>query len=145
MRSGLWSVAAVALALAGCGSTTEQRSATGAGSGIVAGALVGGPVGAAVGGVAGGAGGSALDEGVDKKAGEALDRNRDTGVSGSSTAAGRLTMDEVRARLQRDGYSNVRNLRRDGDIYRATATRNGHSYNIDIDPQSGRVQNRHAS
>src|SRR5919197_1514167 len=132
MRSGLWSVAAVALALAGCGSTTEQRSATGAGSG-----LVGGPVGAAVGGVAGGAGGSALDEGVDKKAGEALDRNRDTGVSGSSTAAGRLTMDEVRARLQRDGYSNVRNLRRDGDIYRATATRNGQSYNIDIDPQSG--------
>src|SRR5919197_4212033 len=62
MRSGLWSVAAVALALAGCGSTTEQRSATGAGSGVVAGALVGGPVGAAVGGVAGGAGGPALDE-----------------------------------------------------------------------------------
>ena len=38
-------VAVVALALAACGTNTEQRAATGA----VTGAVVGGPVGAAVG------------------------------------------------------------------------------------------------
>jgi osmotically inducible lipoprotein OsmB len=37
--------AAVALILVGCGSTTEERAATGA----IRGAVVGGPVGAAVG------------------------------------------------------------------------------------------------
>jgi hypothetical protein len=43
--------AASALALGACGSTMEQRAATGA----VAGAVVAGPVGAAVGGAAGAA------------------------------------------------------------------------------------------
>ena len=43
------------LALGACGSTVEQKAATGA----VAGALVGGPVGAAVGGAAGAAAGQA--------------------------------------------------------------------------------------
>ncbi|HZH27514.1 MAG TPA: YMGG-like glycine zipper-containing protein [Azospirillaceae bacterium] len=51
-----------ALALAACGSTAEERAATGGGSGIVAGALVGGPVGAAVGGAVGAAAGTALDD-----------------------------------------------------------------------------------
>jgi len=41
--------AALALALAACGTTVEQKAATGA----VAGAVVAGPVGAAVGGAAG--------------------------------------------------------------------------------------------
>lgn len=41
--------AAAALALAACGTTVEQKAATGA----VAGAVVAGPVGAAVGGAAG--------------------------------------------------------------------------------------------
>jgi len=43
------------LGLAACGTTVEQKAATGA----VAGALVGGPVGAAVGGAAGAAAGQA--------------------------------------------------------------------------------------
>ncbi|OGN49402.1 MAG: hypothetical protein A2352_05315 [Caulobacterales bacterium RIFOXYB1_FULL_67_16] len=52
----LVSAAAVAaLSLAACGTTTEQKAASGA----VAGALVGGPVGAAVGGAAGTAVGQA--------------------------------------------------------------------------------------
>jgi len=42
-------VAAATLALAACGTTIEQKAASGA----VAGAVVGGPVGAAVGGAAG--------------------------------------------------------------------------------------------
>jgi osmotically inducible lipoprotein OsmB len=48
-----------ALALAGCGTTIEQKAATGA----VAGAVVGGPVGAAVGGAAGAAVGQAQKPG----------------------------------------------------------------------------------
>lgn len=42
-------LAAAALSLAACGTTTEQKAATGA----LAGAAVAGPVGAAVGGAAG--------------------------------------------------------------------------------------------
>jgi hypothetical protein len=42
-------VVAVSLSLAACGSTTEEKAATGA----LAGAAVAGPVGAAVGGAAG--------------------------------------------------------------------------------------------
>lgn len=48
-------MSASALALAACGTTIEQKAATGA----VAGAVVGGPVGAAVGGAAGTAVGQA--------------------------------------------------------------------------------------
>jgi hypothetical protein len=57
MRCTLFPLAAttLALVLAGCGQTIEQRAATGA----VAGAVVAGPVGAAVGGAAGAAVGQA--------------------------------------------------------------------------------------
>ena len=51
----LAAVAAIAAGAAACGTTTEQKAATGA----VAGAVVGGPVGAAVGGAAGAAVGNA--------------------------------------------------------------------------------------
>jgi hypothetical protein len=51
----LLAAAGAALSLAACGTTTEQKAATGA----VAGAVVGGPVGAAVGGAAGAAVGQA--------------------------------------------------------------------------------------
>ncbi|KQW82338.1 hypothetical protein [Brevundimonas sp. Root1279] len=48
-------ITAAAVSLAACGTTIEQKAATGA----VAGAVVGGPVGAAVGGAAGAAVGQA--------------------------------------------------------------------------------------
>jgi osmotically inducible lipoprotein OsmB len=54
----LLTVAGLALSLAACGHTTEQRAATGA----VAGAVVGGPVGAAVGGAAGTAVSKTVDD-----------------------------------------------------------------------------------
>tara|TARA_R110002124_G_scaffold156492_1_gene323619 strand:- start:76 stop:264 length:189 start_codon:yes stop_codon:yes gene_type:complete len=47
----LIALAALGLALSGCGTTREQKAATGA----VAGALIAGPAGAAVGGAAGAA------------------------------------------------------------------------------------------
>lgn len=49
--------AALSMALAGCGTTTEQKAATGA----IGGAVVAGPVGAAVGGAAGAVVGKATD------------------------------------------------------------------------------------
>ena len=61
MRKEHWiitAMAATALAVAACGTTIEQKAATGA----VAGAVVGGPVGAAVGGAAGAAVGHATDD-----------------------------------------------------------------------------------
>lgn len=48
-------ITAAAVSMAACGTTIEQKAATGA----VAGAVVGGPVGAAVGGAAGAAVGQA--------------------------------------------------------------------------------------
>ena len=61
MRKDHWIIAAMAAAavtVAACGTTIEQKAATGA----VAGAVVGGPVGAAVGGAAGAAVGHATDD-----------------------------------------------------------------------------------
>jgi outer membrane lipoprotein SlyB len=50
MRNSLTAlVLGLSFAVAGCGTTTEQKAASGA----IAGAVVGGPVGAAVGGAAG--------------------------------------------------------------------------------------------
>jgi hypothetical protein len=59
--------------LAACGSTTEERAATGGLGGAAAGAVVGGPVGAVVGGAAGAGAASTLDEGVDEKVLEETD------------------------------------------------------------------------
>jgi len=53
----LLAAAGMALSLAACGHSTEQKAASGA----VAGAVVGGPVGAAVGGAAGAVVGKATD------------------------------------------------------------------------------------
>ena len=50
--------ASATLALGACGTTTEQKAASGA----VAGAVVGGPIGAAVGGAAGAIVGKATDK-----------------------------------------------------------------------------------
>jgi hypothetical protein len=141
----------LSVALAACGSNTEQRSASGAGSGVVAGALVGGPVGALVGAAAGGAGGAALDEGVDKKTEDAIDKakrdDRASGSSGSSTAsaaAKRPDADAIRDGLRKDGYTNVGSFRREGDIYKATATRDGKRYDLTIDANTGKVRDTRA-
>jgi hypothetical protein len=148
MRSASLGILALGMALAACGSNTEQRSATGAGSGILAGALVGGPVGAVVGAATGGA---ALDEGVDKKAEDAVEKakrdDKAAGVSGSSTAtasAARVDADTIRANLRKDGYTNVGSFRREGDLYKATATKNGQHYDLTIDARSGDLRNSRA-
>jgi hypothetical protein len=148
MRTGFLGAASLALLLAACGTNIEQRSATGAGSGAVAGALVGGPVGAVVGAAVGGAGASTLDEGVDKKAEDAVGKAKDSsgaGTSGSSAPGKAMAADQVRKHLQRDGYRNVRDLKMEGDAYSATATKAGKSYKLQVDPQTGNVRSRQAA
>jgi peptidoglycan hydrolase-like protein with peptidoglycan-binding domain len=106
MRIAIASLAALglALALAACGSSTEQRAASGGLAGAGTGALVGGPVGAVAGAAIGGTGGAVLDEGVDKKAERAADKatGDKTAASGSTSSGStaRPTRDEVRRAQQ---------------------------------------------
>lgn len=58
----LFPIAATALLLAACGSTLEQRAATGALGGAAVGAVVDGGTGALIGGAAGAVGGAAVHE-----------------------------------------------------------------------------------
>lgn len=91
MRISVISLAAAAFALAACGSSMEQRAATGGLAGAGSGAIIGGPVGAAAGAAVGAVIGAVLPEGVDQTARRGMNyvhentyAQRDTGVSGSS-------------------------------------------------------------
>lgn len=104
-------VVAIALFLAACGSSTEERSATGGGAGIIAGAAVGGPVGAAVGALAGGAGGAAAPIGADQLArdvaqGGRRTRDRRTVAAGSSGVRypPAATVREAQEKLKDEGF-----------------------------------------
>lgn len=61
MTRTLLPIAAAGLLLAACGTTTEQRVATGALGGAAVGAVTGGGNGALIGGAAGAVGGLAVD------------------------------------------------------------------------------------
>lgn len=91
MRISVISLAAAAFALAACGSSMEQRAATGGLAGAGSGAIIGGPVGAAAGAAVGAVIGAVLPEGVDQTARRGMNyvhentyAQRDTGVSGST-------------------------------------------------------------
>jgi peptidoglycan hydrolase-like protein with peptidoglycan-binding domain len=62
-----------------------------------------------------------------------------TASSGSSTAP-MMSADEVRSRLQSDGFDNVTDLRQVNDTtYTAHAVKGGTTYALQVDGQSGRV------
>jgi peptidoglycan hydrolase-like protein with peptidoglycan-binding domain len=86
MRISIFSVVALGLLTASCGSNDTQRAATGGLTGVGAGALIGGPVGAVVGGVVGAAGGTAMPEGADTMAEQALNKERGSGRTALSHA-----------------------------------------------------------
>jgi hypothetical protein len=46
----------------------------------------------------------------------------------------------IRAMLEKQGYSNVQNIRKEGDAYIATATKGGESVDVRVDPQLGQIQ-----
>jgi hypothetical protein len=51
----------------------------------------------------------------------------------------KMTPAQIEARLQSNGFDNVRNLKRQGDAYNATATKDGQPVKLQIDASSGRV------
>jgi peptidoglycan hydrolase-like protein with peptidoglycan-binding domain len=67
----------------------------------------------------------------------AAQRDRTTASSGSSTPP--LSADEVRDHLQSAGYTNVSNVRAQGQRYTARAQRGDDTYALRVDGRSGRV------
>lgn len=47
---------------------------------------------------------------------------------------------QIRAMLEKQGYSDIQNLKRDGAAYTATAMKNGKRIRLHVDPQLGQVQ-----
>lgn len=94
MRSGTGVLGAIALGLlmAACGTTQDQRAATGGLTGLGAGAIIGGPLGAAVGAAAGAAGGMLMPEDATSIANNLLGRehraanNLINGTNGPATS-----------------------------------------------------------
>lgn len=64
-----------------------------------------------------------------------------TSASGSSTPSGQtMSADQVRSQLQSDGYSKITDLRRVNDnTYSAHAVKDGSTYMVQVDAQTGRV------
>jgi peptidoglycan hydrolase-like protein with peptidoglycan-binding domain len=86
MRTTVFGVLALSLLLAGCGSDTSQRAATGGLTGAGAGALIGGPIGAVAGAAIGAGGGTAMPEGADTVAKNALNQERNSGRTALNNA-----------------------------------------------------------
>jgi peptidoglycan hydrolase-like protein with peptidoglycan-binding domain len=226
MRIRVTGVVALALLTAACGTTTQQRAASGGLTGLGVGALVGGPVGAIVGGAVGAAGGWAMPEGAETLALNAIHKEknvasgalndaglgassgssqanqnrlvrdaqselqreglyrgaidgiigpetkqaiaayqareglqqtasldqdtlqrmklasrseRTAGTASSGTSTPMMSADEIRDRLESAGYSNVSNLRAQGQRYTASAQRSNDSYALRIDGHTGKV------
>lgn len=50
-----------------------------------------------------------------------------------------VTEDEIRQKLESDGWSNIQTTR-DGQYIEATASKNGQSTKVDVDSQTGRLR-----
>lgn len=54
-------------------------------------------------------------------------------------AATTLTPDQVEARIEAAGYTNVQIIRRDGNRFDAKATQDGKRVSLDVDAQTGAI------
>ena len=57
----------------------------------------------------------------------------------------RLTESSIEDRLKKEGYSDVSDVKRDGDKYQASAKKDGKNYKLEIDAKDGKVQDREES
>jgi hypothetical protein len=57
-----------------------------------------------------------------------------------TVAAQELTADQVRSRIEAAGYTNVQDIRREGDHFDAKATKDGRQVSLDVDARSGAVK-----
>lgn len=78
-------------------------------------------------------------------AGEAqtAQRNAAPERSGTSTAPAALSANDVRSRLEQAGYTNVRDVRREANIYTARADQGDNHYRVRVDARSGQVLSQH--
>jgi len=78
-------------------------------------------------------------------AGEAqtAQRNAAPEGSGTSTAPAALSANDVRSRLEQAGYTNVRDVRREANIYTARADQGDNHYRVRVDARSGQVLSQH--
>ena len=54
-------------------------------------------------------------------------------------AAQDLTRDQVKSRIEAAGYTNVKNVRKEGDHFDAKATKNGQEVALDVDAKTGAI------
>ena len=67
-------------------------------------------------------------------------RGDQNAVSGSSTNAGAMSESQVHDRLQSEGYSDISNLHQvNQSTFAAQAAKDGATYNVQVDAQSGRI------
>jgi Peptidase propeptide and YPEB domain len=57
-----------------------------------------------------------------------------------TVAAQDLTADQVKTRLEAAGYTNVQNIRREGNHFDAKATKDGKQVSLDIDAKTGAIK-----
>jgi hypothetical protein len=78
---------------------------------------------------------------ADRGTREGAERPRDlTNPQQAPTGESAASEARIRAMLEKQGYSNVQNIRKEGDAYVATATKGGESVDLRIDPQLGQIQ-----
>lgn len=63
--------------------------------------------------------------------------------SGTSSAPASLSADDIRARLEQAGYTHVRDIRREANIYTAHAEQGDTRYRVRVDARSGQVLSQH--
>ncbi|HEX7067033.1 MAG TPA: hypothetical protein VF295_02440 [Candidatus Limnocylindria bacterium] len=85
--------------------------------------------------------GRAYDIKVDAMTGRIMSSDPATQSTATRSGApsGMMTQQQIRDELNRQGYSNVTNLRRNGNAYMAQAMREGQTYDLRVDARSGRV------
>jgi peptidoglycan hydrolase-like protein with peptidoglycan-binding domain len=80
-------------------------------------------------------------------AGEAQTAERtgraDIAGSGTSTPPAALSANDIRSRLEQAGYTHVRDLRREANIYTARGEQGDTTYRLRIDARSGQVLSQH--
>ena len=57
----------------------------------------------------------------------------------------RLTESSIEDSLKKEGYSEVSDVERDGDEYKASAKKDGKNYKLEIDAKDGKVKDREES
>jgi hypothetical protein len=70
----------------------------------------------------------------------AADFSSNNGVIANVFAATPLSDAELQTRLQQQGYTDIQNLRRDGKRVTATATKDGQTAQLAVNPTTGQVR-----